>query len=108
MLFADLDGLKAINDRFGHAAGDQALIHVAKTLRAAMRLTDIVGRNQSDETSSRRSIVGLSSTAVEQALRARAARDDPGGRGFAASHLVSIGGPRRPGNVASQDRHPVR
>ncbi len=64
VLFMDLDGLKAINDRFGHAAGDQALIHVAKTLRAAVRSTDVVGRIGGDEFAA--VVAGLSSTAVDK------------------------------------------
>ena len=64
VLFSDLDGLKAINDGFGHAAGDRALIHVAATLRAAVRATDIVGRIGGDEFAA--VIVGMSPAEVEQ------------------------------------------
>ena len=44
LLYFDLDGLKAINDTFGHAAGDAALIHVAEVLLAQTRSSDVVGR----------------------------------------------------------------
>jgi diguanylate cyclase (GGDEF)-like protein len=49
LIFADLDDLKAINDRGGHAAGDQALQEVAQALRATFRESDIVGRLAGDE-----------------------------------------------------------
>ncbi len=45
----DLDGLKAINDTFGHANGDRALVELARLLRASFRDTDIVGRMGGDE-----------------------------------------------------------
>jgi len=48
-LFLDVDGLKAINDTHGHAAGDRALRLVAGALRAACRESDIVGRLSGDE-----------------------------------------------------------
>jgi GGDEF domain-containing protein len=37
LLFVDLDGLKMINDTFGHRAGDEALIQVAGLLSAGVR-----------------------------------------------------------------------
>jgi len=49
VLFMDLDGLKAINDGLGHAAGDEALIAAAASLRDTVRLTDVVGRIGGDE-----------------------------------------------------------
>ena len=49
MLFVDIDGLKAINDSFGHKAGDDALIEVAKALTDGVRRSDYVGRLGGDE-----------------------------------------------------------
>ena len=49
MLFVDLDGLKMINDTFGHRAGDQALIQVAALLSSGVRRGDVVGRLGGDE-----------------------------------------------------------
>ncbi|MCI2240383.1 diguanylate cyclase [Paenibacillus sp. TRM 82003] len=49
VVFIDLDGFKAVNDRFGHAAGDQALIHAAGRLRSVVRSGDLLGRLAGDE-----------------------------------------------------------
>jgi diguanylate cyclase (GGDEF)-like protein len=49
VLFADLDGLKAINDRQGHAAGDAAIRNAASALNDSVRKSDVVGRLGGDE-----------------------------------------------------------
>ncbi|MEY2426773.1 MAG: hypothetical protein QOI61_2345 [Actinomycetota bacterium] len=47
--FVDVDGLKAINDSLGHAAGDGMLRHVANSFRAHMRTHDLIIRYGGDE-----------------------------------------------------------
>ena len=49
MLFVDIDGLKMINDTFGHQAGDHALIQVAEVLLEGIRKSDCVARLGGDE-----------------------------------------------------------
>jgi diguanylate cyclase (GGDEF)-like protein len=49
LAFIDLDGFKAVNDRFGHQVGDQALVTVGNTLRTATRATDVISRLGGDE-----------------------------------------------------------
>ena len=49
LLFADLDGLKGINDTFGHAQGDAALREVAALLTQSFRESDVIARIGGDE-----------------------------------------------------------
>jgi diguanylate cyclase (GGDEF)-like protein len=49
VMFMDLDGLKKVNDQFGHEHGDEVLIKAAKILTAAIRGDDVVGRVGGDE-----------------------------------------------------------
>ena len=49
VLYGDIDGFKAINDRLGHKHGDQVLQAVAEALRVAFRETDLIARLGGDE-----------------------------------------------------------
>lgn len=49
IIMGDLNGLKLINDAFGHAMGDKALIKVAEILKKSFREEDIISRIGGDE-----------------------------------------------------------
>lgn len=49
LFFADLDGLKQINDEFGHRVGDEALIAAAAIIKKTFRKSDITARLSGDE-----------------------------------------------------------
>lgn len=63
LVYFDLNDFKAINDKYGHAAGDATLLHVAKTLADNLRESDLLGRLGGDEFG-----VILSHTDADQAL----------------------------------------
>jgi diguanylate cyclase (GGDEF)-like protein len=49
IFFMDIDGLKKINDTYGHVSGDQAIRDMANILTETFRDTDVVGRLGGDE-----------------------------------------------------------
>ncbi len=49
LVFADVDGLKWVNDELGHEAGDRLLLEATRVLRSTFRRTDLVARLGGDE-----------------------------------------------------------
>lgn len=49
VLFLDINRMKHINDKFGHSAGDFALVHAAQLVQANIRETDVAARLGGDE-----------------------------------------------------------
>ena len=49
VIFVDIDRFKPVNDRLGHAAGDELLVHVAKSLKHVTSGGEVVGRLGGDE-----------------------------------------------------------
>ena len=49
VMYVDMNGFKELNDNFGHAVGDRALIEVARLLRSTVRDCDVVARLGGDE-----------------------------------------------------------
>lgn len=64
LLLLDLDGFKAINDIYGHEAGDTVLINIAQRLKQITRKTDAVSRWGGDEF-----VIGLDGVEQEESLR---------------------------------------
>lgn len=64
MAFVDVDGLKTVNDRDGHAAGDRVLQAVVREIRARVRSFDPIIRYGGDEF-----VRGLGGTNIEEAQR---------------------------------------
>ncbi len=49
VLYLDVDDFKSVNDRFGHAVGDEVLVKVARRIESACRAHDCIGRVGGDE-----------------------------------------------------------
>ena len=48
-LMIDVDHFKRVNDRYGHLAGDQVLLHVARVFQTTARASDLIGRYGGEE-----------------------------------------------------------
>ena len=98
LVFADLDGLKSVNDTEGHAAGDRLLVDAASVLREVCRESDIIARIGGDEFA----ILALDSGREgEQRLtaaieRARAERHASGGPPVSFSIGMAVFDPNAP------------
>jgi diguanylate cyclase (GGDEF)-like protein len=82
LAYLDLDGFKAINDKYGHEAGDKMLRAAADTIRAHIRNTDTAARLGGDE------FAILFAKGEPSALRAKAERI----RIILMNTLVDLGG----------------
>ncbi len=75
-IYADLDNMKPINDRFGHEAGDRALLEVAEILGSVLRNSDLIARLGGDEfcailAGAEAETATQATARIESALRAR-------------------------------------
>ena len=77
VVMVDMDGLKQINDRAGHIAGDAMLVGLAEVLRKLLRETDIIGRYGGDEI-----VLLLSVSDYKKALKAMMGTPDESYRGL--------------------------
>lgn len=72
LFFMDIDGMKQINDSFGHGEGDRALKRMAKALKMTFRDSDVIARLGGDEFA----VLAIeASDNSETAIRARLAED---------------------------------
>ncbi len=96
LAFLDVDGLKAINDTGGHAAGDRTLLDVADACRAKLRSHDLVIRYGGDEFVCVLSGLDLSAAAKRFALvnAALAQAPDPGSVTIGLAQLRPADSPR--------------
>jgi diguanylate cyclase (GGDEF)-like protein len=103
VLFMDLNGLKPINDSYGHAAGDKLLAATASRLRSSLRSYDFVARIGGDEFLA--VLPGVSAADIQQTVsilkKAVSSQPVPLGEGNFARPFLSIGAAHYP--TDSQD-----
>jgi diguanylate cyclase (GGDEF)-like protein len=92
VLFVDVDGLKAVNDLYGHLSGDAALLHIARTLQREVRASDMVSRIGGDEFGLVLDHVSETAARAKCAALVKAVRETPVAFGDASiSVRLSIG-----------------
>jgi diguanylate cyclase (GGDEF)-like protein len=102
--YLDLDRFKPVNDRLGHAVGDQVLSAVAERLRRVVRDGDTVGRMGGDEFAILQKRVGDGGQALQLARRAIASIQQPiDVEGHAVQVGLSVGIAVHPGHGDSTD-----
>ena len=108
LFYLDLDGFKAVNDRFGHAAGDAVLTQLAQRIIALLRTGDVAARLGGDEFA-----VLCDDTEPQHARLHRGTAADGGGGAVRRRRLddQALGGrgvlrdrPHRPGSAAAGGR----
>ena len=77
VIYLDLNGLKQLNDTKGHAAGDAAILKVAKILASNVRESDVVGRLGGDEFGVMLSHADENSASAKAEQLAKTIADDP-------------------------------
>lgn len=90
VVYVDLDGLKAVNDAHGHAAGDEMLVATATLLRKVYRECDVIARLGGDEFA----VFAADVTCDPEDLRMRLRAEVPASgltNGHAAPLAMSIG-----------------
>ena len=100
VMFIDVDGLKPVNDSYGHSAGDQLLLETSRRLNGRLRSYDQLARVGGDEFLA--VLVGISETGIERkvaelkaAVSSSSIEVKPGGW---VKPAVSIGGSVYPGD----------
>ena len=106
VLYLDLDGFKAINDRYGHLAGDRVLTEIAHRIRSATRPGDFISREGGDEFAILLSDLPADPHGAVRATIRRLARDISAPMRIAEAALevaTSIGSAVFPGDGCSVD-----
>jgi diguanylate cyclase (GGDEF)-like protein len=88
VIYIDLDNFKPINDRFGHFAGDHALVAVAERLKAMLRASDTVARVGGDEFVA---VLGSAKDREDIALAARKILEECAKPFSIEKHLYKVG-----------------
>jgi len=103
VLFMDVNGLKMINDSYGHPAGDRLLMATGRKLRGALRRYDFVGRLGGDEFLAL--LPGISASALRETARKlkEALQEEPVevGDGAVSYTMISVGDAHFPSEADS-------